>query len=492
MSSCILTALRSAPGGRLALDDGQRLLSYWELGNAVDAESQWLRSFGLRKCALLADNGAGWVVADLALLALRALHIPVPHWFTPSQIGHVLDDAGVEFVLTDQPDRVLRDHPEFRQCGRAPHSQLMLFRRAAAVPQFVTPGIAKVTYTSGSTGAAKGVCLTLGAMETVAQSLAAALPFDVARHLCAMPLSTLLENIAGVYTPLLLNATCVVPSTRTTGIGYDGVDAAAFTTAITRTSPQSLIVPPELLRLLVVAAQRGWSPPTQLRFIAVGGAAVSAALLDEAIALGLPAYQGYGLSECASVVCLNTPAATRRGSVGKPLPHSRVRIDEHGQIMVRGATMCNYLGENVQAEEEIATGDLGEIDADGYVYVRGRLKNMFITSMGRNVSPEWVEAELLREPCVGQAVVLGEGRAWPVALIYPAATQVTQQHIERVISSTMQRLPSYAQVRRWARLPRPLSFADGLLTANGRPRRDLVAARYASLIDELYQAALAS
>jgi long-subunit acyl-CoA synthetase (AMP-forming) len=169
-----------------------------------------------------------------------------------------------------------------------------------------------------------------------------------------------------------------------------------------------------------------------------------------------------------------------------------VRIDEHGQILVRGAGMVGYLGHDSVAPEEIATGDLGSIDADGYVYVHGRLKNMFITSMGRNVCPEWVEAELTCDPSVAQAVVSGEARPWPVALIHPASPQVADRQIERAIESANERLPAYAQVRRWALLPEPLSFANGLLTANGRPRRDAVAARHASLIDALYRTALAS
>jgi len=307
-----------------------------------------------------------------------------------------------------------------------------------------------------------------------------------------MPLSTLLENIAGVYTPILLGAQCITPSLRTLGIGYGFLDPTAFVTAITRTAPHSLILPPELLRVLVVTAQRGWTPPADLRFIAVGGASVSQSLLDEAASRGLPAYQGYGLSECASVVCLNTPAASRAGSVGRVLPHARVRIDAQGQILVRGATMRGYLGHDSVEGAEIATGDLGSIDADGYVYVHGRLKNMFITSMGRNVSPEWVEGELLSDPCIGQAVVCGEARPWPIALVHPASAAVTDRQIDRTIANANQRLPAYAQVRHWSLLPEPLSFANGLLTANGRPRRDALAARHASLIDALYRTALAS
>ena len=123
---------------------------------------------------------------------------------------------------------------------------------------------------------------------------------------------------------------------------------------------------------------------------------------------GLPAYEGYGLSECASVVALNAPGAVREGSVGRVLPHATLRIDEAGEIHVRGATMLGYLGEEGASPEEVATGDLGFINDDGYLYVQGRRKNLLITSLGRNVSPEWVERELLAHTSIGQAVVFGD------------------------------------------------------------------------------------
>lgn len=491
MHSRVLAALHSAAGWRLALRDDWQSFTYSDLRAAVDVESRWLARSAVGTCALLADNGASWVIADLSLLQANALHVPLPAWFTQDQIDHVLEDAGVAFILTDQPRRLLERDDRLQACGTAPRSQLTLLRRQRAIASRAVAGVSKVTYTSGSTGAPKGVCLTLPALEHVAGSVVSATSLGIGRHLCAMPLATLLENVAGVYAPILLEATCVAPGSRTTGIGYGGVDVAAFVATISRVAPQSLIVPPELLRVLVVAARKGWAPPADLRFIAVGGATVSQALLDEANAIGLPAYQGYGLSECASVVCLNTPASARSGSVGKPLPHARVRIDPDGQIVVAGAVMSGYLGQPLAADQ-IATGDLGEIDGDGYVFVRGRLSNVFITSMGRNVSPEWLEAELTREPAIAQAIVSGEGRPWPCALIYTASPAVTAKELGRAVASANERLPDYAQVRKWALLPRALSFADGSLTANGRPRRDVIATRHAAVIDELYALDLAS
>ncbi len=493
MTSRVIAALHAAPGNLPAVNDERCQLSYGELAAAVDAEADWLARRGASRCAVLADNGAGWIVADLSLMQAGGLNVPIPTWFTGSQIDHVLQDAGVELLPTDQPERIASDHAGCGRIGDSPSSGLAVFQREQTThPPRVPDGTAKVTYTSGSTGSPKGVCLSVHAMESVAYSLASAIEVAAERHLCAMPLATLLENIAGVYAPLLLSAGSIVPAARSLGIGYGTLDPAAFVTAITRTAPHSLIVPPELLRVLVVTARRGWRPPASLRFIAVGGASVAQSVLDEAAALGLPAYQGYGLSECASVVTLNTPGASRAGSVGRLLSHAKARIDDLGQIVVRGAVMSGYLGHDGSAPDEIATGDLGSIDADGYVYVHGRLKNMFITSMGRNICPEWVEAELTCDPCIGQAIVCGEARPWPIALLYPASAQVTTQQIGRAVAAANERLPAYAQARRWALLPEPLTFANGLLTANGRPRRDVLAARQASLIEALYRTALAS
>jgi long-chain acyl-CoA synthetase len=200
----------------------------------------------------------------------------------------------------------------------------------------------------------------------------------------------------------------------------------------------------------------------------------------------LPVFQGYGLSECASVVCLNTPSHNRFGSVGRPLPHARVRINAAGEICVSGVTMTGYLGEEAAYCEEIATGDLGEIDADGYVYVRGRAKNMFITSMGRNVTPEWVEREITCEAVIAHAMVSGEARPHPVALISTTAP-VSRQVIDQAIERANARLPDYARVGSWAFFPEAPSVNSGLLTSNGRLRRDAIVARYGALLDSLYE-----
>jgi long-subunit acyl-CoA synthetase (AMP-forming) len=244
---------------------------------------------------------------------------------------------------------------------------------------------------------------------------------------------------------------------------------------------------PELLRILVSAAQSGWSPPATARFYAVGGARVSPDLLQRAEAHGIPVFEGYGLSECVSVVCLNTPEARRRGSVGRPLPHARLRVDARGEIHVAGSLMAGYIGAAATPANEIATGDLGDLDADGFVYVRGRLKNIFINSYGRNLSPEWIESELGQETAIGQAVVFGEARPEVVALIAPTHPGIGADTVAASVARANARLPEYARVARHHIIGERLSVANGLLTGNGRPRRERIRERYATTIDRLHE-----
>jgi long-subunit acyl-CoA synthetase (AMP-forming) len=492
----LLQAIHAVPGAAPALRDAGRSVCYGELAELLRAEIDWLRAGTGERHAVLADNGVSWALADLSLHCAGMLNVPLPHSFTPLQARHAVDDAGIDTLLTDDPARVLAWWPDWHSDGTAPASGLHRLRRNEPLvqPATVPCGTVKVTYTSGSTAAPKGVCLSAASLEAVAASLAGATSsLPITRHLCLLPLATLLENVGGVYAPLLRGAESILPSFRDTGMSYGAFDVRRLLGAVTRAEPHSLILVPELLQALVSGAEAGWPVPTSLQFVAVGGARVSPALLDRAAAVGLPVYEGYGLSECGSVVCLNAPGARRAGTVGMPLPHARVRVDERGEVRVAGATMLGYVGDApFSIDGEIATGDLGEFDADGFLTLKGRSGNRFITAFGRNVSPEWIESELSQR--LGGLPVLahGEARPYVVALLGAAAEDLSDAGFERALSATNAVLPDYAQVRAWARSPKPFTVADGSLTANGRLRRAAIQARHASLLDQLYSRALAS
>lgn len=464
-------------------------------GTSREAVAAWLHADLEAGCrfGLHADNGVPWAVVAGALHALRAVNVPLPRHFIASQLAHIIDDAGLDRIITDDPTPLAQLPGDWRAVDSGPLGLQRWSRdiRPSARPT-LPPGTCKITYTSGSTGQPKGVCLSAETIDTVADSLATVLrPLGIHRHLCLLPLSTLLDEVVSVHVAPRLGVQVALPSLQETGIGYGGLDLDRLLSAITRHAPGSLLLVPELLRLLVAAVARGWRAPSSLRFIAVGGASVAPELLDAAQRAGLPVFEGYGLSECASVVALNSPEAERKGSVGRVLPHARVRIDTTGEIHVRGATLQGYLGDDGTPIDEVATGDLGEMDDQGFLYVRGRRKNLLITSLGRNISPEWVERGLLACGPIAQAMVIGEGRPHLSALLWPSRPEVSAAELSAAIDTANAALPDYARVRRWARLPEPLSLRDGTLTANGRTRRDVVLDRYPHLIGGLHDDAIA-
>jgi long-subunit acyl-CoA synthetase (AMP-forming) len=306
-------------------------------------------------------------------------------------------------------------------------------------------------------------------------------------HLCILPLATLLENIAGVYLPLVMGATVSVAPLQSLGMtGSSGLDLERLVAGINQHQPDSLILVPELAMALVNSAEQGRLDGASFRFLAVGGGRVSGDLVARGRAAGLPLYEGYGLSECGSVVALNVPGEECEGSVGKPLSHVQVRVDEAGRILVRGNTHLGYLGDEPEASDWLDTGDLGAFGPDGYLRVNGRAKNLLITSFGRNISPEWLESELIQAVGARQAVVLGDGEAQPFALLVMAGGCPVET-VQTALHHLNERLPDYARLSSVYLRHQPLTAGQGYITANGRPVRHRLQADLPVLMaDALY------
>lgn len=476
---------------KVALQDATSSLTYGELPARIDWLADRLRACRPHAIAILADNGTAWALADLAAHAAGIPTIPLPLFFSAAQIAHVLRVAGVDQVLTDHPARLLAAVQQPGLSAEPFYGDLQRVRLLAVVAAAPLPAATcKVTFTSGTTGEPKGVCLGREAMEAVTESLAftsAATRDD--RHLCLLPLATLLENIGGLYTPLLAGATVCLPRLATVGLaGSSAQDAGRLVAALGEWRAGTAIMVPQMLQAVVAAGQTGVPLPATLRYLAVGGAPVATRLLENAHALGLPVHEGYGLSECASVVAVNRPGESRCGSVGKPLPHTRIDFAGDGEILVRGIDWHGYLGDGASApaRDFIATGDLGYLDADGFLFLTGRKKNMFITSFGRNVAPEWVEGELVSHPGIAQAAIFGEARPFNCAVIVPHPG-TPRGDIAAALEQANRRLPDYAQVHAWIAASEPFTAGNGMSTSNGRLRRPAILGRYAAQIDALYQ-----
>lgn len=481
----MLQALENLPGESFVLSNGTQHLSVSETHTLIAAWADQLN--GIRVLAVLADNSIDWVIADLAALDANLVHLPIPNFFSPSQTVHVLQQTGADAVLTDQCESVIALGLGF-VVERALGALTLLRRSVTAVA--LPGGTAKISFTSGSTGTPKGVCLSAAGLMDTATSISYQLaPLSIQRHLAVLPLTLLLENTAGVYAGLISGACVMVPSLAQLGWrGMAGFNPAALQQAVQTLTPHSVILVPELLKAWALFLAATAQPASAiLRFVAVGGARVDPQLLQRSRQLGIPAYEGYGMTECGSVVSINRPGDEGSG-VGRPLPHVQLQIDD-GEIQLQTRAFLGYVTlasetpASIAADQSFPSGDLGSLDSQGHLHLTGRRKNLIITSFGRNISPEWVESVFLAEAPIAQVVVMGEAQAALGAVIVPFPG-VSAAQIEAAVARANASLPDYARIGAWIQ-SEPFTLHNALATGNGRPVRATIAARYAQALSTI-------
>ena len=447
----------------------------WTFADLEDAVSSLVRALekqfkgARRPVAVRLPNSRAWVAVDLALSMIGCISVPIADFYTDEQVAATLSDSGAGWVI----------EPATGVAGSGALGHGLAVRPQETAEVNIHAGTAKISYTSGSTSAPKGVCLSDVLQERVAASIVERYGAGYAGiHVPVLSLGVLLENVAGLYPVLLAGGHYKIISARALGLSNPfRPDFAAMRTALASARASSTILVPELLRGLM--SQPSIELP-DMRLIAVGGSKVAQELVIAARASGLPIYEGYGLTECGSVVSVNAPDVDRLGTCGKPLAHASVRISSDGEVIVEGPVFYGYVGQAAQ-RGGVLTGDLGQIDSDGFLSITGRKKNVIITSFGRNVSPEWVESELLLQREFAQAVVLGDGDAALSALLVPSSPDIDTAAVHLAIDRANARLPAYAHIESFRLVP-PLTPASGLVTANGRPRRDAIASVYSSAI----------
>ncbi|WP_432459381.1 MULTISPECIES: AMP-binding protein [unclassified Agarivorans] len=430
-------------------------LTYRQLKQQVDAAALSIVSLNVNAIALKAENCLDWVIADLAAMQARVVIIPIPTFFAAQQVEHSLEQSAADLLIGDWPEYAQLD---LQIAG------LAAYRRPVTQAVLPLKQTCKITFTSGSTGNPKGVCLSEQNLQRVSEVLADKIRDQSEQHLVLLPLSTLLENITGVYVPLLLGVTAKIYHGQSLGLhGSSRFEANVFASALIREKPNSLVLTPALLMALIQLVQQQAQLAESLRFVAVGGARVAPELIQLAHQLSIPAYEGYGLSECGSVVCINTEKSYKPGSCGQVLEHVEVKLADDGELLVKGNIALGYLGMAFTAPW-LATGDLATIDDQGFVTLLGRKKNQLITSFGRNISPEWIESEAQSHFAGRPFIITGDAQA------FLTAVTESQANINQRIQVLNQKLPDYAQIKRVIAIPSLYSHQEWF-TANGRPKR---------------------
>jgi len=427
---------------------------------------------------LSAPGGIAWVAASLALGATGRTVVPLPDFFSREQLAHIVRDAGITLILATPATRA-------QAAGfGVPVREIALppVELAGALPAAPEPdGAARlVIYTSGSTGRPKGVRLGAAQLLHSARALGeatAAGPGDV--YLSVLPISLLLEQVCAVHVALRHGVRVVFGGLAAPG-GLAGLAE--------RVRPTLMVLVPQLLAAWTAALDSAATvAPSSLRFVAVGGAAVPAALAEAAWRAGIPVHEGYGLSECCSVVALNRPGERKPGTVGRPLGGVGVTVED-GEIVVRSPTvMDGYLNGSVAAATGVwRTGDLGALDAEGRLTVLGRKDSMLVTIAGRNVVPEWIEAMVCADARLAHCILAIDERGALTAILVPrdgcaaAFLAMPESRLARHVAALAAAAPAYARPARCVVLAEEDCRQRGWLSGNGRPRRHVIAAAFAA------------
>ena len=249
----------------------------------------------------------------------------------------------------------------------------------------------------------------------------------------------------------------------------------------------------------------------RLRQAVTGAAPIAPGILEFFYACGVPVMEGYGMTETASVASVNTPDAFRLGSVGRPLPGVQVRIADDDEILIKGPNIFNGYYRDATATREtlmdgwLHTGDLGRLDEDGFLFITGRRKDIIITAGGKNITPANLEHALQRNRWISQAVVIGDGRPYLIALITldPEETptfagehnlkpdelhqsESMRAEIQTAIDEANSHYAPVEQIKRFAILPEDFSQPTGELTPTLKVKRNIVQQKYADTIDAIY------
>lgn len=498
-------------------------------------ESQGPRFKPSDRCALLGPNSIRWIAVDLALMMKEIIVVPLYSRQAPSELAAMVRDSGASAIVCDSSE--LRD--SLRDAlSEAPETALFddIFEMKAAVPTSLAQDAARpvtIIYTSGTSGEAKGVVLTEANVDFMVSCTTARLnqlmgaqrepeqvfhylPFNFAASWISLltylsrnsviSLSTDLTKLADemkIAAPdYFLNVPTLLERVRTKVEENVRKQSGLIATTFAKAKRAALSDDPSRARFsdrAALAIAKKVIFPTirkslgpRLKALICGSAPLAIETQKFFMMLGIPVLQAYGLTETTAICTLDDPACVEPGYVGAAILGMEMKLGENQEILVRGPNI--FLGYWNRPEETAKalrdgwfhTGDQGETNAGGNWKITGRIKNLIILNSGHNIAPEPLEEDIAKRLPGVQVMLAGNGRSYLVALIAGGAT-VVDQAVEKALEKVNATLPHYRQVRAFHRVAEPFTMESGMLTANGKLRRDVITARFATSIDQLYR-----
>ncbi len=559
------------PAQRSRRDGGWHDVTFDGLNRTARAIALGLVDLGVApgdRVCVLADTRPEWLDVELGIALAGAVVVPIYPSSSADECAWVVGDSGAVVVVCENAaqaakvDLVRGGLPALRDVvlvdgagdgsvtladlsGRGGDEAALDRRTAAVRPD--DPGL--IIYTSGTTGRPKGCVLThrnLVSCCRVCTEMGVLTPDDIVylflplAHVFAQVIALgaagsgavvayCSDGASAIMGDLAALSPTVVPSVPrifekvyalVSGLAPDDVRerAVAAAEAVRELERSGRPVPADLRAGLDRADEALFAKVRavfggRVRQAISGAAPIAPEILRFFHAAGVPVYEGYGLSESTAIGTLNGPDALRIGSIGRPVPGCDVRIAADGEILMRGPHVFAGYWNNPAATAEtlddgwLRTGDLGAVDGDGFVTITGRKKDIIITAGGKNLSPANVENDLRSSPWISQAVMHGDRRPYPVALItldpetimpwargegLPTDVPALAAHpavnalIQRALDEVNAHYAKVAQVKKFAILDRDFSVETGELTPTLKVKRRVVDERWAHVIDALY------
>ncbi|MBZ0068882.1 MAG: long-chain fatty acid--CoA ligase [Thiobacillus sp.] len=530
------------------------------------------------RVAIMLKNCVEWVIFDQAALALGLVTVPLYLDDRPDNAAYILNHSGARLLLVEGRFQhkklaeitgsantlqhiVSLTPPENALVNWSTRFVVLADWLAAAVDTPVpvrhpsTDMLASIVYTSGTTGRPKGVMLTHENMLWNAFYASQCADFGEDEvFLSFLPMSHTLERTAGYYLPMLIGAEV----TYARSIAQLAQDLMTIRPSVLISVPRiyervyariqdglekkgalakllfNLAVQVGWRRFERAQGRAGWHPELvlwpllhklvagnvteklggRLKIAVSGGAALSPEIARVFIGLGVPIYQGYGLTETSPVVCVNRPDSNVPSSIGPPMPEIEVKIGDNDELLTRSRCVMRGYWQNeeatramIDADGWLHTGDKARVDSNGHYTIIGRIKDIIVLNNGEKVPPTDMESAILLDPLFEQVMIVGEGRPYLAALTvlneehwqaFAASLSVDPAHpmslrdpkvvkaLTRRVADHLKHFPGYAQIRRLHPELAPWTVDDGLLTPTLKVKRNQVLDRYRAVVEAMY------
>ena len=495
------------------ISDGQLIWRTWhEVDQDVLTFASTLQESGVSASdcvAQYAGNSYGWIVADLAIGVLDAIHVPLHNSLSSKQVCEFADLASAKLLVVDDANAE-HSYGELPTCSHVRLDALTSPSRSAQGRGICCDHLATLLFTSGTTGQPRGVMLTHENLVSNAIAVSDAVGSDADEtRLCFLPLSHIYARTCDLYSWLYRGSKLVLAESRDTIVR----DCQLAQPSVINGVPYFY---------QKIAQQVGDAPPGTLQKLFggnlkrcfCGGAAIAPEVEKVFQRQGLPILSGYGLTEASPVISATAHDDYRPGTVGRPLANLETKISREGELLVRGPNvMKGYWNDQAATDEAIVdgwlhTGDLGEFDEAGHLRIVGRKKEILVLATGKNVSPSRIESLLSGSPLIERVCVVGDGRKYLGALIVPnpdalraeirtrklwvwsKRRAVTHPRVREFYRAEISRMLAEAsaeeQVGCFTILTRNFEIERGELTSKLSLRRSTIEANFAREIERMY------